>query len=330
MSNASRIPVIDLSPARLGGRNEREAVAREIDAACRDLGFLVVSGHGVPDALVRKLRHEAFRFFALPDEKKCEIQMRPGAYRGYMPHAKETLSLSLDNPSPPDLKEYFNIGPISVGSSAYYTDTEGTTYFAANRWPEGQPELRSALEAYYLEMECLAAEMMRLFAIGLELPENFFDDKVDRHITNMSLLYYPALSVPPLPGQLRAGAHSDYGSITILQRDETAGGLEVMSSDQWIGVPDIPGSFVINLGDLMQDWTGGAWRSTLHRVVNPPTIGTAARLSMAFFHQPNWDAMISPLAVKGAGPTDFKPVMSGAHNRAKLAKATGALESKVA
>jgi isopenicillin N synthase-like dioxygenase len=169
-------------------------------------------------------------------------------------------------------------------------------------------------------MTALATELMRLFALGLDLPEHFFDDKVDRHFSNMSILYYPAFSRPSQPGQLRAGAHTDSGSLTFLQRDETPGGLEVLSGETWLAVPDIPGAFVVNLGDLMQDWTGGAWRSTLHRVVNPPGLGKAARLSIAFFQQPNWDAMISPLPVRGAVDRGFQPVNSGAHVRAKIAK----------
>jgi isopenicillin N synthase-like dioxygenase len=175
-------------------------------------------------------------------------------------------------------------------------------------------------ERYYRTMQGLATELMRLFALGLGLDEHFFDDKIDRHITNLSVLHYPPLTRPARPGQLRAGVHSDYGSLTILQRDETPGGLEVLSEGRWLPVPDLPGAFVVNLGDLMQDWTGGAWRSTLHRVVLPPDLGTSDRLSIAFFHQPNHDAVISTLDIAGADGAGFQPVTSGEHVRAKIAK----------
>jgi isopenicillin N synthase-like dioxygenase len=314
------IPVIDLTPAREGDPASRKAVAAKIDAACRALGFLVIAGHGVPDALVQDTRTAALRFFALPEHEKNKVRKGADSYRGYAPVETEALAQSLDNASPPDLKEAFNIGPVDVGAGAYFTAPEAQGFFAPSRWPPALPELKTVLERYYRAMTALATELMRLFALGLDLPEHFFDDKVDRHITNLSLLYYPPLARAPQPGQLRAGAHTDYGSLTILQRGETAGGLEVLSGDRWLTVPDIPGSFVVNLGDLMQDWTGGAWRSTLHRVVNPPTLGTAARLSIAFFHQPNWDAMVSPLPVRGAVDLGLEPVNSGAHLRAKIAK----------
>jgi len=314
------IPVIDLAPARQGGPTARKAVAAEIDAACRALGFLVIAGHGVPSTLVQETRSAALRFFALPTEEKNQVRVRPDRYRGYAPIESEAVAQSFDTPSPPDLKESFTIGPVDVGTDDYFSGPEGQGFFGPNGWPPAPPELRVTFERYYRAMTALATELMRLFALGLDLPEHFFDDKVDRHITNFAVNHYPALARPPQPGQLRAGAHTDYGSLTILQRDETAGGLEVASGDGWLTVPEIPGSFVVNLGDLMQDWTGGAWRSTLHRVVNPPDLGTAARLSMAFFHQPNWDAMISPLPVRGAVDRGFEPVNSGAHVRAKIAK----------
>jgi isopenicillin N synthase-like dioxygenase len=313
------IPVIDLAPALEGRAEDRRTVAAAIDAACRALGFLAIAGHGVAPVLIEETRDAALKFFALPLEEKLRSRMRGTAYRGYLPSESEALAQSLDNTSLPDLKEVFNIGPVDVGDGAYFA-AEAGGFFAPNMWPQAVPELEPKLSRYYRQMSALATELMRLFALGLGLPESFFDHKVDRHITNCSIIYYPPLAEAPLLGQLRAGAHTDYGSLTILQRDETPGGLEVFSGDAWLKVPDIPGALVVNLGDLMQDWTGGAWRSTLHRVVNPPDIGTAARLSMAFFHQPNWDAMITPLTIPGASDRAFVPVNSGAHVRAKIAK----------
>ena len=182
------------------------------------------------------------------------------------------------------------------------------------------PGFGPALEAYYHAMAMLARELMRIFAMALDLPVNWFDDKVDHHITNMSTVYYPAPVRSPLPGQLRAGVHSDYGSLTILQRDTAPGGLEVMLNGQWAAVPDTPGAFVVNLGDLMADWTGGAWRSTLHRVVNPPQNVPSERLSIAFFHQPNADAWINRLPSPRVGDRPAPGVNSGAHVTAKILK----------
>jgi isopenicillin N synthase-like dioxygenase len=174
-------------------------------------------------------------------------------------------------------------------------------------------------------MEALAATLMRGFALGLGMPEGFFDDKVDRHITNFSVLHYPAQAEPPLPGQLRAGAHTDYGSLTILKTDAAAGGLQVQAPEGgWIDVPHLPDAFVVNLGDLMAEWTNDRWVSTLHRVVNPPrSAGSAARrLSMAFFHQPNYDAVIEclPTCIAADRPARYGRTTSGEHVWMKINK----------
>mgnify|MGYP001415178722 CR=1 FL=1 len=313
------VPVIDIAAARSGDPAARARAAAEIDAACRSIGFLVISGHGVAAETVAAIRTASATFFALPDAEKRAVSVSADVYRGFIPIESETLSLSLDEPAPADLKEVFNIGPVDV-AAADRADPAAAGFFADNVWPGGVPSFQAAFEAYYRAMTDLATDLMRLFALGLGLDERFFDDKVDRHISNLSVLHYPPLTRPARPGQLRAGVHSDYGSLTILQREETAGGLEVLSEGRWLPVPDTPGSFVVNLGDLMQDWTGGAWRSTLHRVVLPPDLGTADRTSIAFFHQPNHDALIEVLPVAGADPACFASVTSGDHVRLKIAK----------
>jgi isopenicillin N synthase-like dioxygenase len=166
---------------------------------------------------------------------------------------------------------------------------------------------------------------MRIFAAGLGMDQHYFDGKIDRHITNFSVLHYPEQAKEPLPGQLRAGAHTDYGSLTILKPDNAPGGLQVLNKDgQWIDVPTLPGTFVVNLGDLMAEWTNNRWVSTLHRVVNPPrdkALGSR-RLSMAFFHQPNYDAAIEclPTCCDAARPPLYGRTTSGEHVWMKINK----------
>lgn len=311
------VPVIDLTPWR--DASDRGSVAAAVGRACRDIGFLVVAGHGVPDPVVEAARAASLAFFRLPAAVKAKYAPTSAVYRGYAPLYAEALSASLDNPTPPDLKEAYNMGPVDPAPAGLSAE-DAAHFFAPNFWPAEVPALGPALEAYYRAMSGLASELMRIFAVALDLPPYWFDDKINHHITNLSALYYPAPSQSPLPGQLRAGAHSDYGSLTILQRDTAPGGLEVLLDGAWFKVPDVPGAFVVNLGDLMADWTGGAWRSTMHRVGLPPMDVPSERLSIAFFHQPNAEARIDRLPTKLAGPLPAPGVTSGAHVTEKIRK----------
>jgi isopenicillin N synthase-like dioxygenase len=171
-------------------------------------------------------------------------------------------------------------------------------------------------------MAGLVARLMALFAEALSLPGDFFDRRIDHHTSALRLLNYPAVTEPLLPGQLRAGAHTDYGTVTVLRAEDAPGGLEVLVDDQWIAVPLVADSFVVNLGDAMARWTNDRWRSTLHRVVIPPTevAATSRRQSIAFFHNANWDAVIecipSCLAI-GEAPR-YAPVTAGEHLMSKF------------
>jgi isopenicillin N synthase-like dioxygenase len=171
-------------------------------------------------------------------------------------------------------------------------------YFAPNPWPQRPAEFRATWEQYYRAMEELSARLMRLFALALDLPERFFDDKIDRHISHLQANLYPDQEVPPQTDQLRAGAHSDYGSLTVLRQENKPGGLQVQAADgTWSDVATVPQSFVINIGDLMAYWTNDRWRSTLHRVVNPARelTGSTQRLSMVVFFGPQRDCEITCL-----------------------------------
>jgi isopenicillin N synthase-like dioxygenase len=172
-------------------------------------------------------------------------------------------------------------------------------------------------------MEGLASDLMRIFAVALDLPEPFFADTLNRHISAIRLINYPEQPEAPVPGQLRSGEHSDYGSLTILKIENAPGGLQVRTrKGRWIDVPAVTDAFIINIGDLMMHWTNDRWISTLHRVVNPPrdrALGSR-RLSMVFFHQPNYDALIECLPTcQGPGhPPKHPPVTSGEHRLRKF------------
>jgi isopenicillin N synthase-like dioxygenase len=319
------IASIDIGPFIHGDAAARQRVARAVDEACAETGFLVISGHGVPEDLVERVRSLARQYFDLPPEEKLRVKMPPDRYRGYSPLGGEALASSLDNPTPPDLKELFSIGPVDGANDDYHRFSQPPNCFAENLWPERPAGFRATWEAYYREMEQLAGVLMRIFAVGLGLEERYFDDKIDRHITCFNATHYPALKAPPLPGQLRAGAHSDYGSLTILKAEDAPGGLQVQDkSGAWIDVAPTPGTFIVNLGDLMAEWTNDRWVSTMHRVVTPPLDAgeRGRRLSLVFFHQPNYDAVIEclPTCRDANRPARYGRITSGEHLYGKVAK----------
>jgi isopenicillin N synthase-like dioxygenase len=320
-SPMSEVPLIDLAPARLGGRPERERVADAVDVACRDIGFFAITGHGVPDEMIRALRRTAHEFFALPPEEKLRSRHPvAGTNRGYHPVGGEALSRANDAAAPPDLKEFFHVGPVDTTPDPYYTGPAGRRHFAPNIWPARPADFERAATTYYRAMHRLVVFLMRLAAIALEVDEAFFDDKVDRSIGTMRLNYYPAQTSAPAAGQLRASAHTDYGGFTILSGEDVPGGLEVRTrAGEWIGVPTTPDRFVVNIGDLLMRWTNDRWLSNMHRVVNPPIDGPGRpRLSIAFFNHPNHDAWIECLPSQG--PARHAPVLSGAYRDEKYDK----------
>lgn len=317
------IPVIDLEPYRTGGEAGKQQVAQAVDAACRSVGFLVVTGHGVDPNLITRLRAVTTEFFSLSSEEKLAIKMPPDRYRGYMAEA-ESLAASYGQESPPDLKEALSIGPVDVpADDPYFSPEQAGTFFADNLWPERPAELRDVWSEYYREMTDLATQIMRICALALGLDEHHFDSSVDRHITNMSAIHYPPLEAEALPGQLRGGAHTDFGSISIVQRDTSPGGLQVLIDDEWVDAPYVENSFVINLGDLMAEWTNDEWVSTVHRVALPPELDddVSDRLSFIFFHQPNYDAVIEVISTCTGPdkPAKYGTTTSGAHIIDKIA-----------
>lgn len=307
------IPVLDLSDALHGGLAARRKLAAYLDRSCREIGFFTLVGHDAPAAELDGLREKANAFFTLPlDEKRRAVHPIAGTPRGYRALGIEALSYGNDRRTPPDLKEYYHFGRETWPDEPYFTGPEGQRYFVPNLWPPRPAGFREAAERYYAEMERISLAMMRLAALALGVDERFFDAKIDRHITAMRLNFYPAQTEAPLPGQLRAGEHTDYGNFTILNGENAPGGLQVRTrAGEWLDVETEPSSFVVNIGDLLMRWTNDRWVSNTHRVVNPPdaVAARAQRLSIAFFHHPNYDAQIECIASKGEAK--YPPVRSG-------------------
>ena len=320
-----QFPIFDLGRFEAAGGAGRRALADEVDAICRNTGFLAIANHGVPRAAIGGVWSKAQAFFDLPPEEKQRARAPyPGYPYGYLGPELEALAKSRNVEAPPDLKESFNGGPLRA--PADMVDPEALAFcYAATIWPDQPQGFQAAWSAYYGALEDLAARIMRLFATALKLPEDYFDAFIDAPVSALRALNYPAQQRPPREGQLRAGAHTDYGSLTILLPQEGSRGLEIASRDGgWIEAPAVPGAFIINIGDLMQRWTNDRWVSTLHRVANPPgPDASLRRQSLAFFHQPNWFAEIDCLeACLAPGETPkYAPVLSGPYLMSKF-KAT--------
>jgi isopenicillin N synthase-like dioxygenase len=322
---STTIPIIDLAPYFEGTESGIKTVAAAVGEACRSIGFLVITHHGVDPALIAQVSAASREFFALELAAKRKVgRPRPDAVRGYSAVGEEGLSYSLEEAAPGDLKESFSIGPSGVPDDEYHRGPQAGPHFEPNVWPT-LPGFREAYEAYFAAMSSLSQSLMRMFALALNLPEQYFDDKIDKHISMFRVLSYPPQLVPPLPGQLRAGAHSDYGSLTVVLPDDH--GLQVFTKDgQWLDVPLVEGGLVVNIADLMMQWTNDQWVSTLHRVNNPPFQGVSnnRRQSLVFFHQPNYDTMVECLpSCLGAGEkAKYAVISSGDHLQSKFLKQT--------
>jgi isopenicillin N synthase-like dioxygenase len=320
------VPVIDVAPFRTRDGAARQAVANAVGRAVNDIGFLVITGHGVEPRMVAEVQRVSNAFFDLPLEEKARVaRPAPDIARGYIPLEAESVGRSQGVDVPGDLNESFMIGPVDVPADPYFTAPAAGKHFHPNLWPEAPAELRPLYEAYFRAMGALAADLMALFALALRLPEDFFAAKIDRHISRLRVRNYPAPLMPPKPGQLRAGAHCDYGSLTILRAEDKPGGLQVQNrAGDWRDVPIAPDSYIVNIGELMARWTNEHWRATLHRVVNPPEAKAAAsrRLSLVFFHNPNYDAPVAALpgTVPAGEAPKYPPTTSGEHLRAQFVR----------
>jgi isopenicillin N synthase-like dioxygenase len=313
------VPTIDLSAPDIA-----QAVAR----TCEQTGFLIISGHGFPLELLGRAQRELFAFFDLPAATKSRWHPGGPSQRGYHGFATRGLAYTLGQKTPPDLRETVFLGPVDDHRAYYAGMPEAATSYAPNVIPDEPAGLAATLVALYREYERLARDLMRVFAAALRLPEAFFAGTLDRHFSIMSCHHYPVLEQPPLPGQLRTGAHTDYGAMTILAATDAEGGLEVRLPDgSWSGVRPRAGEFVVNLGDMMARWTNERWASTLHRVVNPPLgMAQSRRLSIGMFVHPNYDQRIEcvPTCLAPGEKPRHAPISAGEHIQRKIERSHAA------
>lgn len=310
---AAAIPVVDLSGSFSPRREVREQVAWEIHKACRDTGFFYVASHRVPQALVAAQFECAQRLFALPLEAKMCLHMkRSPSTSGYEPIGGQVLD-SQDagaEKAPPDLKESFYFAMELPDEHPWAR--KRIRGFGHNQWPplEG---FRGQTLVYQGAMRELGDRVLSMLALSLELDETFFAPFYDMPGTTLRLLRYPPHPRAAQANQLGAGAHTDWGGITLLAQD-VLGGLEVRNAaGEWIRAAPIPDTFVVNLGDLMQRWTNGVYRSNMHRVKN--NSGSRERYSIPFFYSPRPDSRIEcmPNCAGADNPPRYAPCTAAEH-----------------
>ncbi len=304
------LPILDLSSWREGDRASLSTIAAEVGAACRDVGFFYVGNHGVDKDLIERAFAQSRRFFALPlAERQALAIEKIGGNRGY----SGMLHEALDPGRGPDLKEAFNVG-LEIAPD----DPEllsGKPFRSLNAWPR-LPGFRETLLAYYDACAALGARLHRAFATDLGLEPDFFGDKFDRPMATLRLLHYPA---PPTGSEPRtgAGAHTDYGNLTLLATDDV-GGLEVRArTGEWIDAPVVPGAFIVNIGDCLMRWTNDIYVSTPHRVINR---SERERYSIAFFYDPNPDAIVEtiPSCVRQGERVRYPPILAADYLKQRL------------
>lgn len=280
-----RLPIIDLSLFDVGGP-WRDHVAAQVDWAASEFGFFYVVGHGVELSLVDLLIRLSRSFFDLPEAEKLRVHMSRGgrAWRGYFPVGGELTS------GRPDLKEGLYFGEELTEDDERVR--AGMPLHGRNVFPD-VPGFRDAVLEYMSALTGLGHKLMTSIGRGLKLGDNYF---VDRYTGNPTILFrifnYPSSAVgAEPPGTWGVGEHTDYGLLTILYQDEV-GGLQVKHRSGWIDVPYVPGSFVVNVGDMLERITSGRYMSALHRVINR---SGRSRISMPFFFDPRFDAVLQPI-----------------------------------
>ena len=326
---AQSIPLLDLGRFESPDPAEAAAAARELDRICREIGFVVVRNHGVPEAVQTALHDAARAFFDLPLEAKLAVR-RPqhDQNRGYIPYGEETLARMHGGETPPDYKEVFAIGPFDRPDDRYHSQARSYPNFAPNLWPAAPPSLEPAMKACFTALDGLSRRLARYFALALGLPADWFRGKLDRHASQLRLLHYPAPDRALEPGQLRCGVHTDLGMMTILRNVGAGGGVLVRPrAGGWIDAPAIDNTFIVNIGDLLMRWTNDRWVSTPHRVAVPEAGARprSRRLSIGYFTRPNYDAPIAciPTCADAAHPPLYAPTTVKIYNDARFARGAG-------
>lgn len=304
------VPVVDITGLASADPAQRRAVAGRLGQAARDVGFLYVRGHGLPDDLYEGVLAAARGFFGQPMDAKLAAYIgRSVNHSGYVPEGEEVFA-----DGKIDRKEAFDVNLDAPEG--------GAPMLGPNLWPDA-PDFREPVGAYYSAVAGLARRLFRGFALALDLPEDHFDPHLKRPPSQLRLIHYP---FDPQAADARGiGAHTDYEFFTILRSTEP--GLEVMNGDgRWIDAPPQPGCFVINIGDMLEAWTNGVFTATSHRVRKVQ----AERYSFPFFAACDYDTVVAPHPsfVSAERPARYPALVSGEHLYAQTVSTFAYLKAK--
>ncbi|WP_084085560.1 MULTISPECIES: isopenicillin N synthase family dioxygenase [Cupriavidus] len=313
------LPILDLTDALAPGAPRSAEVARQLRAAAMSSGFFYVRQHGVDAAQVARQFALAEQLLDLPAATRAALAMRNSpTLRGFENLGEQTL----DEHARPDLKESFFCGMAYPDQHPYVL--AGYQSYGHNQWPAELPGAPAQCEAYIQAMLALSRRLMQLIALSLDLPEHYFDHTSDSPMVTLRMVRYPAHPADADTRTFGAGAHTDWGCVTVLAQD-AHGGLEVCMPDgSWVAATPIDGCFVVNLGDMIPRWTNGLYHSNPHRVRNVHS-GGAPRYSIPFFYEPDYLARIEPVpGVVPAGEAPrFAPCTAGEHLREMYDKTYG-------
>ena len=297
------IPVLDFERFTSGA--DREGFVADLGRACRETGFFLVTGHGIPETLIAEAFAAADEFFDLPVKRKAPLDiLKIGHNRGWTAEGTENLD---DTTGQIDQKEAFNVGlEMSADDPRILA---GEAFRAVNAWPD-LPGFRDTALAYFDAVHQLGIRLHRPIALDLGLDEFYFDPFLDAPLATLRFLRYPAGKREG--DAIGAGAHTDYGSITLLMTDDEPGLQVKPRGKDWIDAPHVPGAFVVNIADCLMRWTNDIYVSTPHRVLVPERV----RRSIPFFLDPNPDAVIA--ALPGTGEAKYPPVTGAEYLKMRL------------
>ena len=293
--DADVIPVVDIAPLRDG--SDPRAVAEALHAASQGYGFIYIRGHGIPDDVIAAARASAYAFFRSPPQLKETVRISE-KHRGWLGHG----GARMQDDAKADLKESFVWG---------YQDDAGLTpddhpLRGPNQWPDFVTDMQSGAMNYFNQAHKVAHHLMRGFAQGLDLPEDFFLRTASRPLSRASYVYYPAQPADLGADQFGVGPHTDFGVLTVLCQDDV-GGLQIQDvNGEWMHAPPIEGTLIVNVADLLSRWTDGAYTSTPHRVVNA---SGRERLSLVLAFDPDPETMIDAREVVGTASQE--PITCG-------------------